>query len=312
MVSAIHHQAYLRVLTILFLVLSVVTIGLISSYVYLSVQIKNDAPLPNPFPSFHPAAYPMIQQAYMPQLTAQGAAVLNTSAHVFLYTKNAGVRFSPASTTKMITALTALDYFKPTDILTVQRNYVEGSGLQLKKGERFRFIDLLYAMFLPSANDAAYTIADNYPGGITAFVAKMNEKVASFNLEDTHYNDPAGLDDDNDYTTPHDLAIIGSMVMQQPLLTKIVDTQVARIISLGGIAYPLQNLNKLLGFDGVNGIKTGTTDEAGEVLVTSDRQGEHHYILVVMKSDDRFGDTEKLLHLLTHNITYLSIQPVMH
>jgi len=211
----------------------------------------------------------------------------------------------------MMTALTALDYFHPTNILTVKRNYVEGSGLHLVKGEKFRFIDLLYAMFLPSANDAAYTIADNYPGGITAFIAKMNEKVKSFGLTDTHYNDPAGLDDDNDYTTPHDLALIGAQVMQQPFLAKIVGTQTATIASLGGVVYPLQNLNKLLGLQGVNGIKTGTTDEAGEVLVTSDIQGNHPYIIVVMKSDDRFSDTEKLLHLLSNNITYLSIQPVM-
>ncbi|HEV2339448.1 MAG TPA: D-alanyl-D-alanine carboxypeptidase [Patescibacteria group bacterium] len=275
----------------------------------LQQQAQVNTPLPDPFPAFNFASYPVVSNAFIPQVSANGAYVLDITSGVPIFTKNASVRFSPASTTKMMTALTALAYFKPQAILTVQRNYVEGSGLHFYKGEQFHFIDLLYAMFLPSANDAADAIADNYPGGIDAFVKKMDENVTLFGLFDTHFIDPAGLEDDGDYTSPHDLAIIASHVMQNTLLSRIVDTKIKTIFSLQGDVYPIKNLNQLLGYEGVNGVKTGTTDEAGEVLVTSAVQHTHQYILVIMKSNDRFSDTEKLLLLITDNVTYLSIHP---
>lgn len=264
----------------------------------------------NPFPAFQTANYPVVERQYIPQVSAQAAYVIETISRVPVFSKNEGIRFSPASTTKIMTALTALDYYKLSDILTIKRSFVEGSGLQLVKGEKFTFQSLLYAMMLPSANDAAYAIADNYPGGMSAFVAKMNEKANVLHLYNTRYQDSAGLEDDGDFTTAHDLAVLAGVAMGDPIFAQVVDTKETTIQSIDGVSvYSIKNLNELLGLYGVIGVKTGYTDEAGQVLVTASRQNGHVFIIVVMKSDDRFGDTEKLLQFISQNVSYLSIRP---
>src|SRR5262249_17236541 len=161
--------------------------------------------------------------------------------------KNPQLRFSIASTTKIMTALVGLDYYKPDDILTVKTGGVPGSGLNLIPGEQFKFIDLMYAMLLPSANDAAQTIADNYPGGEKAFVNKMNEKALSLHLSNTHYADPIGLNDDGDYSTVVDMARLASYAISNTTFVEVTSTKYKTIYSRNlARIYPLTNLNKLL------------------------------------------------------------------
>ncbi len=249
--------------------------------------------------------YPSLIYNFKPTISAVNAIIMDADSHKILYEKNPDVHASMASTTKMMTALVGLDYYKPEDILTIKRNYVEGSGLHFFAGEQFRFIDLLYAMFLPSANDAAMAIADNYPGGEKAFVAAMNAKAKAFHLNNTAYQDPAGLDDPGDYTTVGNLADLADIVYHQPLLHTIFGTKNMYITTVNKVyGYPLTNLNQLLGEDGVVGIKTGTTEEAGQVLITAKQDGSHVYIIIVMDSTDRFADTLTLLHLIDNNVQY--------
>lgn len=256
------------------------------------------------------AKIPVIKTSFVPDITSSGAIIMDADSKVVLYSKNPDLRFSTASTTKIMTALVALDYFKPADLLTVQEATVEGSILGLRLNEQMTFENLMYAMMLPSANDAALTIADNYPGGKTGFLAKMNEKARLFELFNAHYSDSAGLEDSGDYTTPFDLARLASFAIKNPTFKQVVATKEKIIYDVTGTnVYKLQNLNKLLGIDGVNGIKTGFTPEAGEVLVTSKEEKGKTIIIVVMGSQDRFSDTLKLLDLITDNITYLSIHP---
>lgn len=253
--------------------------------------------------------YPLVNEKLaLPQVSAKAAIVTDADSQVILFAKNDQLRFSMASTTKIMTALVALDYFTPEAILTVQSSQVEGSGLGLLPGEQFRFIDLLYAMLLPSANDAAITIAENYPGGLSVFVQKMNEKAASLHLSDTHFADPTGLDDDGDYTTVVDLARLGGHAMQNKTFAQVVGTT-DRIIttSNGTRVIPLSNLNQLLGYHGVNGVKTGTTDGAGEVLVTSTHIKGHTYVIVIMNSTQRFVDTQKLLTFIENDVQYVDV-----
>ena len=226
-----------------------------------------------------------------------------------LYQKNPTLRFSMASTTKIMTALVAMEEFHPDDILTVQRTSVEGTTLGLTQGEQLTLRSLLYALLLPSANDAAFAIADNYPGGEKAFVAKMNQKAKEFYLQNTSYGDPAGLNDDEDFTTVVDLARLTSFASQQPLLAKIVSTREIVITNTLGKIYEIENLNELLGVDGVTGFKTGQTIGAGGVLVTTAEKDNRIFIVVVMKSIDRFADTKLLLRLIDNNVTYF--QPVI-
>lgn len=260
-----------------------------------------------PFKSAKAAAYPLLRSGIFPQISANGAIIMDADSKVVLYEKNPDLRFSLASTTKMMTGLTALDYFKPDDILTVKTATDEGSLLGLYPDEQMSFKNLLYAMFLPSANDAAFTVAQNYPLGQDAFVRKMNEKAKSLQLLNTSYVDPAGLLDQGDYTTPFDLARLASFFIQNRILQQIVNTKEIIISDTSGKEFKLENLNILLGYDGVNGIKTGYTEGAGQVLVTSKIEKGRTVIIVVMGSQDRFGDTEKLLDLVTNNLNFLPI-----
>jgi len=270
---------------------------------------KQNKVLQPPFVVLEEAQLPIIKTEFVPNISAQGAIIMDADSKVVLYSKNPDLRFSTASTAKIMTALTAVDYFKPEDILTVQNATDEGSVLGLTQGERFTFENLLYAMLLPSANDAALAISQNYPGGEVAFVEKMNAKAKFLNLYNTSYADPAGLVDAGDYTTPFDLARLASFAVKNPEIKKIVGTKEIVVSDTYGNVFPLENLNKLLGVDGVNGVKTGFTGEAGEVLVTSKLEKGKTIIIVVMGSVDRFSDTEKLLDLVSNNLSYLSIHP---
>jgi D-alanyl-D-alanine carboxypeptidase len=256
----------------------------------------------------HP--YPFVQALGSPVITAKSAIILDRGSQVILFSKNPLLRFSMASTTKIMTALVALDYYKLDDILTIKTSNVAGSGLNFIPGEHFHFMDLMYAMLLPSANDAAQAIADNYPGGENAFVKKMNEKAQSLNLTNTHYSDPIGLDDDGDYSTVVDMARLASYAVANTTFVDVTSTKYKTIYSNNfARKYPLTSTNDLLGIDGVTGIKTGTTEGAGEVLVTSVIKNGHEYIIVVMDSTNRFEDTSKLLNFIDSSVKYVIPPP---
>lgn len=265
----------------------------------------------NLFATYQPSQYPVLSSKAFPIISAQAAFILDADSHVVLFSKNPDVRLSPASTTKIMTAMVALDHYDTTDVLTItDKMDTQGSGLGLFGGEQLTFGDLLYGALLPSANDAAYAIAQNYPGGMPAFLQKMNEKAAALHLYDTRYGDPAGLDDDRDYTTARELAELSAYAMKDPIFARAVNTKTAMISSIDmQYTYPLENRNILLGVDGINGIKTGFTDEAGEVLATSVNKNGHQFYVVVMRSQDRFVDTSVLVHFIEQNLGYLTIRP---
>lgn len=304
--SNVFYASYRYYIFAFSLFLFIAGLFLLNNLFLYEVQVLR--PLPEPF-VVKVAEYPMIERKYLPGISAESAYVLDNTSKVALFTKNENLRFAPASTTKIMTALTGLDYYQPNDMLTITRANVEPVVIGFPKGVKVTFVNLLYGMFLPSGNDAALAVGDNYPGGMQAFIAKMNEKAQALHLTNTHYADPVGLLDSEDYTTAHDLAFLASDAIMHPLLAQIVNTKTKVITDSAGNVYSLQNINKLLGQYGVNGLKTGYTEEAGQVLVTSANIQGHIFLLVVMKSQDRFGDTEKLLQLISQNVTYLSIHP---
>ncbi len=281
---------------------------------YLNFQIKKQIPQFNIFLnpiSFSLQDYPRLENKLEPYISAQGAIVIDRDSQVPLVQKNPKLRFSPASTTKIMTALVALEYFRPNDILTVHSGKVEGSVLGLEAGEKLTFENLLYAMMLPSANDATLAIAQNYPGGEATFVSKMNQKAIDLGLINTHFADPVGLQDDQDYTTPLDLARLTTIALKNPEFTRVVSTKKKVITNMVGKDYKIENLNILLDIPGVNGVKTGFTEGAGQVLVTSKNNplNNKDLIIVVMQSQDRFGDTQNLLNYLENNVIYQSTHP---
>ena len=266
--------------------------------------------LPFPVRARNVTLYPLLVGNKNPNISALAAVVVDDDSKTTLFSKNPTLLLSMASTTKIMTALVALSYYKMTDILTIHTNNVEGAKIGFFNGQKIKFEDLLYSMLLPSANDAALAIAQNYPGGESAFVEKMNEFAKVFNLNSTRFGDTAGLLDDKGYTTPLDLARLASVALKNNVFARIVDTKHKDISDVDGKnSYSLYNLNKLLGIDGVDGVKTGYTDDAGQVLVTSKKEKGHTIIAVVMGSSDRFSDTKELLKLISGNINYLSIHP---
>lgn len=298
---------YLPLFFFVVLAIFLVVLGLDT---YFAKKIQTDKILPSTLLVSTGVKFPILKTEFVPVISANGAVIMDADSKTVLFSKNQEIRFSPASTTKIMTAITALEYFNLTDILTVKTATSEGVVLGLKEGQKVSFENLLYALLLPSANDAALAISENFPGGRDAFVDKMNENAKKFNLFNTHYQDPAGLMDYGDYTTPVDLARLASVAIKNSEFIKVVSTKDKIITDVSGAnSYALKNLNILLGFDGIYGIKTGYTEEAGQVLVTSKMEQDHPIVIVVMQSEDRFLDTEKLLNLVSGNITYLSIRP---
>jgi D-alanyl-D-alanine carboxypeptidase len=298
------HFFYLFVILALF--------GIFCALAYLNVTVKKQIStinlLPAPF-MYSPQKYPKINNTYFPYVTAQGMVVIDNNSKVSLISKNDNLIFPPASTTKIMTALVALDYYGSTDILTIKNANVEGAMMGFFNGEKFTFDDLLYAMLLPSSNEAALAIAQNYPGGESAFVAKMNEKANALGLSKTHFADPVGLEDHGDYSTPRELALLSAEALKKPTFARVVATKFRQIKSIEGNVYTLNNLNILLNYPGVNGVKTGHTEGAGDVLVTSRKINGGDLIFAIMQSQDRFLDTQILLDYLNNNITYQTIHP---
>lgn len=258
----------------------------------------------------HQSQYPFLnfngQELGFSNITAEAFVVMDDDSKVVIFSKNSNLRFSMASTVKIMTALTALEYYRMDDILTVKTDNVESVVVGFKKGERVYFESLLYAMLLPSGNDAALAIAQNYKGGEIEFINQMNKNALKYHLLNTHFSDSIGLNDEGDYTTAVDLARLSSVALKNKTFSQIVSTKSKPITNIDGTnTYSLYNLNKLLGVDGVNGIKTGFTDEAGGVLVTSKTEDNHTFIIIVMKSQDRFLDTQKLLSAINGNIAFL-------
>ena len=240
-------------------------------------------------------------------VSSKSLIVYEPEGRVTVMGKNENFRFSPASTAKIMSAVIALEYYSLNQVLVASDlKSVEGSRMGLFEGEQITVENLLYGMMLPSGNDAAYVIAKNYPGGIPYFVTKMNEKVKELKLKNTEFFDPAGYSDEN-YTTAIDLAKIAAYAMTNPEFKKIVSTRQTKVYDVNRvIPHDLNNLNKLLSEQNVNGVKTGFTEEAGGVLVTSvDNQGKN-YIVVVLKSKDRFYDTEELIQKVVKSINLIS------
>lgn len=241
-----------------------------------------------------------------PVTTAVGVFVMDLSTGKTLFSKNPDVRLPNASTTKIMTALVASEYFKMDQILTVdKRGMVDGSTMGLKVGERITFGDLLYGMLLNSGNDAAYTIAANYPGGVEGFVLKMNKRSEEMGLKNTHFTNPAGFDNSNHFSSASDLVVIAEHASKNQNLLNVVGTKQSVVASVDGdTIHNLKNINALLGVDGVIGFKTGFTPAAKENLVSLIQRDHGRILIVVLGSADRFGETEKLIKWVDSNFIW--------
>lgn len=229
--------------------------------------------------------------------TSKALVIYDATHNNVLLSKNENLRFSPASTAKIMAALVALEHYKDEDVLayTTQLVNADSSRMGLYIGERMTFKNLLYGMMLPSGNDAAMLLAVSYPGGESAFVKRMNEKGKEIGLKNTQFVDPAGYADEN-YSSGYDLALLGAYALRNKELANVVKTKEITVFdATGNIPHTLKNLNELLLIPGVNGVKTGFTNEAEGVLVSAFLHNGTQYVIVVLRSKDRFLDTRDLI-----------------
>jgi len=269
-----------------------------------------------PSPSLYPVNYTGQKS---PLLTARSAVVMDKNSSVLIYAKNENLWVLPASTVKMMTALVALDYYQPEDILTVGEVNNFGQTMKLVIGERITVENLLYGLLVASANDAASVLAQNYPGGKNAFVTAMNRKAVALNLGNTYFANPTGLDSDErgklladfSYTTALDLARLAAESFKNPLFSQIVKTEKITVTDVSGkVSHQLFNINQLLGkIEGLKGGKTGWTEEAGECFVAYTEKEGQGIITVVLGSQDRFGETKKLIDWVFANYRWIKITP---
>lgn len=247
-------------------------------------------PTPAPYPTNISGIYPGIE------VTASGVVVYDLDSGVYLFKRNEEMLLAPASTTKILSALVSLDAYDLDDVLTV-KSLIDGQKMGLVSGERLTVENLLYGTLVQSANDATYALAENYPGGVEAFVRAMNEKAKSLHLDKSSFTNPVGFDDENHKMTPMDLTRLAAVALSNKTVAKMVAIPQITVSDVTHTYFhPLKNINELLGkIPGVGGIKTGWTENAGQNLVTLVERNNHRVIFVVLHSLDRFSDTTYLI-----------------
>ncbi|MBQ8005569.1 MAG: D-alanyl-D-alanine carboxypeptidase [Clostridia bacterium] len=229
--------------------------------------------------------------------SAQSAALLCADNGQFLYKKNADIKLPMASTTKIMTALVAIENSSPDDTVAVDRRAVgvEGSSIYLTEGEVLKMEELLFGLLLASANDAAEAIAFEIGKSIEGFAALMNNKAKELGLSNTHFDNPHGLDSENHYTTASDLAILTSEALKNDTFAKIVSTYKFTISTKNG-ARVLINHNKLLRtYEGSIGVKTGFTKRSGRCLVSAAKRNGLTLVAVTINAPDDWNDHRTLL-----------------
>lgn len=245
-------------------------------------------------------------------LTAKSAIVIEASTGEILYEKNAESRRYPASTTKIMTLITALEAGNINDIVTVspKATNTEGSSMDLLVAERLKMLDMLYGVALVSGNDASVAIAEHISGSVDDFAKLMTDKARDIGALSTKFTNSSGLPDPGHYSTAHDLARIAAYGYKNPKFVEIVGTTRKDITRANNQNEILYNENKLLSiYNGANGVKTGYTDDAGRCLVAAAKHGNIQLIAVVLDADHMWEDS---MTLLDYGFSQLQETEILH
>lgn len=238
---------------------------------------------------------------------AKAMVVLEGNTNTVLYSKNANQELAMASTTKIVTAILAIENCQDLDekfSVSESAIGIEGTSIYLKSGERLSMRELLYGLILASGNDCAVAIAE-YFDGVEHFVEMMNNLVDDLGLQHTHFANPHGLDADGHYTSAYDLAVLTSYALKNPIFKEIVSTE-RMVIEKNDLyqARYLKHKNRLLFTDkNCIGVKTGFTDNAGRCLVHAHEENGMQIISVVLNCGPMFEECERLTKLAMNNYT---------
>ncbi len=232
-------------------------------------------------------------------VSAKAAVLYEPTTESFLYSKNADARLPMASTTKIMTALVAIENSSFSDIVKIDSSAIgtEGSSAYLQEGDILTMEELLYALLLRSANDAAVAIACHIGGGIEEFSEMMNAKARALGLENTHFTNPHGLDDEEHYTSAKDLSLIAAEALKNDSFKKICSTYKKSFVR-NDKAFLYVNHNKLLKmYDGALGMKTGFTKKSGRCLVGAAERDGLTFITVTLDAPNDWKDHTEMLDM---------------
>lgn len=233
--------------------------------------------------------------AVKPNENAGSAILIERDSGRILYSKNINSKLPMASTTKIMTALLALEKGDLEETITIKEEWtnIEGSSIYLKPNEKIKLKDLVYGLILRSGNDAAVAIANHIAGGIDNFSVLMNKRAKEIGAVNTNFTNPHGLHSDNHYTTAYDLALISREALKNETFREISKT--VNYISQRDLNSHFNNKNKTLWqYDGGDGVKIGYTQAAGRCLVASATRDNMQLIAVVLNDNNWFQDCYNL------------------
>ncbi len=236
-----------------------------------------------------------VPKTYALSVSAEYACVIDAQTGRVIYEKNAHTNHSMASTTKIMTALVALENGNLNDIVTVGKNAAgtEGTSLYLKVGDKLTLSELLYGLMLRSGNDAAIAIAEHIAGDVKTFAELMTSRAQTVGAKNTSFKNPNGLDEEGHFTTAYDLAIITREALKNENFSEIVKTK-SKSIQNG--AQTVVNHNKLLNsYDGCIGVKTGYTKKTGRCLVSAAEREGKRVIAVTLNAPNDWADHRNML-----------------
>ena len=247
--------------------------------------------------------------SFAERISAKASALYEPEEGRFIYEKNGDQRMPMASTTKIMTAIVVTKRCETDEVVIIGPESVgiEGSSAYLREGDEYTVLELLYALLLQSANDAATALAYYTAGGIEEFSELMNEEAMSLKLENTHFTNPHGLDDEDHYTTAKDLARVGAELMENTILKEIVSTY-KKTFTYGERVRTYINHNKLLRlYEGGIGIKTGFTKRSGRCLVGAAERDGMTFISVTLDAPSDWSDHRAMLDFAFDNFERIEL-----
>lgn len=250
-----------------------------------------------------------IPSAYAITDESESCIVINADTREIIYAKNHKTPLGVASTTKIMTAIIAIENASSGDIFTVSENAQnqEGSSVYLRKGDKFTMRELLLGLMLNSGNDAAVAIAENIGKSCENFVIMMNEKAKEIGCRDTNFDNPSGLPSENHYSTAYDMALIMAYAMENDLFAEIVSQKEYQLKSQSSVTY-LKNHNKLLWqYPHCIGGKTGFTKTAGRCLVSVSQKDGKEIICVTLNDKNDWEDHKTLSEYAFDKINQVKI-----
>lgn len=254
-----------------------------------------------------------LKNRFLSTISAQSVYVMDSDSGSVLLEKNSSLVKAPASITKLLTALVVRENYPLNQEITVKDEYLtEGTTIGFVPEEKLTVESLLKALLIHSANDAAYILANNYQEGYAGFITKMNQLASRLNLNNTYFTNPAGLDDQYHQSTARDIAILTKAVMADDVLKPMVGTKQA-VISDQQQQHQhfLYTTNALLTTrNDVVGVKTGTTQAAGEALVTQVEKEGRKIVIVVLTSQDRYQDTNLIIDWVFANYNWQKAEQI--